>query len=51
MQTRRATNEELVSIVENSNGKMINLKTVKDNGEFRTLTGRLGVHKGTNGNG
>ena len=51
MQTRKATNEELVSIVENSKGKMLNLKTVKDNGEFRSLTGRLGVHKGTNGNG
>jgi hypothetical protein len=51
MQTRKATNEELVSIVENSNGKMLNLKTVKDNGEFRSLTGRLGVRKGTNGNG
>ena len=51
MQTRRATNEELVSIVENTKGKMINLKTVKDNGELRSLTGRTGVKKGTNGNG
>ena len=49
--TRRATNEELVNIVENNKGKILNLKTVKDNGEFRSLTGRLGVGKGTNGNG
>lgn len=49
MQTRKANNEELVSIVENSKGKILNLKTVKDNGELRSLTGRTGVRKGTNG--
>ena len=49
MQTRNADNKELVSIVENSKGKMLNLKTVKDNGELRSLTGRTGVRKGTNG--
>ena len=48
-QTRTANNEELVSIVENSEGKMLNLKTIKDNGELRSLTGRTGVRKGTNG--
>ena len=49
MQTRKANNEELVRIVENSKGKILNLKTVKDNGELRSLTGRTGVRKGTNG--
>ena len=49
MQTRKANNEELVRIVENSKGKILNLKTVKYNGELRSLTGRTGVRKGTNG--
>ena len=38
-------------LIKNSQGKFLNVKFVKKNGDSRSLTGRLGVHKYTTGEG
>ena len=39
----------MAKMIEESNGKMVTVEWIKNNGELRKLNGRMGVKKGTKG--